>query len=275
MKFEDYANQYGKEAASQIKPYITVLVLDDKFIGSGTFVCCENIFGILTAHHVFHQAINRKSKLLRLTVTPNMEHDFQIPLKHIEVIDIGIPQTREYGPDISFIKISDIYRDRILVRKSFFNISNNKDDRLASSMENESSLWIIFCCPAEFSEFHQGEKFPCSWKLYLFPYICSGPSVRFEKNQFDYSEIKFTSSSIDTDLTTFQGTSGAGLWKVPLRQLIGESVKKVVVGNPVLSGVVFYETYAKNRDIYLRFHAGKTIYDHVYNKLRELPNNEG
>ena len=61
LKTSQFPEEIIEQASRAIDNYATVLFYEDNVIGSGTFVQCDSIFGILTAHHVIREGIGLDS----------------------------------------------------------------------------------------------------------------------------------------------------------------------------------------------------------------------
>ena len=285
IKYYKYSELPKSLFEDKIKPiieqYTTALLLDGEFAGSGTFVRCNDIYGILTAHHIPHNPKNPAMRFnfkasssqnlgLVITNTSDLFQNFSIPMKYMELIDIGDPLSKEYGPDISFIKLlhtGDI--GSISARKSFFNIAYNRNDRLKFSLRDQGGVWIIVCCPSEFLEIGSEEEkgFPKTLQLKAFQYV-TGITDRYEKNSYDYIELDITYKESKELPESFGGTSGAGVWKVFLKIQPDDTFENMTFDPPVLSGLVFYQTDKESNRRRLRCNGGKTIYNQLYEVLK-------
>lgn len=270
-------NLFEDKIRPEIEQYTTALLLDGEFAGSGTFVRCNEVYGILTARHIPHNPkipsmkFNFKagsSQSLGLVITKDF-HSFNIPMDHLKLIDIEVPSSKEYGPDISFIKLlSASHINSISTRKSFFNIADKRNERLEFSLRDPDGVWMVVCCPSEFRKNGSGEKgFDKTVKLGAFPYV-TGINERYEKNGYDYIELDITYKESKELPESFKGTSGAGVWKILLKKKPEDNLENITFDPPVLSGLVFYQTGLENNKRRLRCHGGKTIYKQLYEALR-------
>mgnify|MGYP001268814363 CR=1 FL=1 len=254
-------------ALTLIQPYTTALAINDIFIGSGTFVSCDDHHGILTAQHVAREIKPRKDGTFRIVVTSDMEHAFRIPACFLEIIDIGIPISNEYGPDISFIKIPHIFLSGIKCRKLFFNISNKRDEYLTSLSNSDICIWTMYCITNKSHSKGSGEKFGVVLRQEFIPYIFTDIDNYLEKAGFDYIEVVAKFPDSERHPSSFGGTSGAAIWKSPFKQIAKDRVELI---DPILAGVVFFETELVNCKRTLRCHGYKTLYDQVYSTLSDL-----
>jgi len=121
--------------------FSTPLILDGELAGSGTFIKCGKLRGILTAHHVVHNPKDSKRRFdfsggrnqqLALAVVDKRSHSFVVPVAALNCVDVGEPSeegNESYGPDISVIILPERVAADIEVRKLFLNVSIHRSKR--------------------------------------------------------------------------------------------------------------------------------------------------
>ncbi len=260
-----------EEIQKEIGSFAAILLLDASFAGSGTFVSCDDTYGILTALHVIRRNhfdfSSGSSQRLGLIIDSRL-HCLELELKYLKLIEVGKPPDRKFGPfgpDIAFIKIPNMDKlGTIRAKKSFFNISYKKDEKLKLSLKDEG-VWVVSCCAQELvvkKGPQEGFK-----KILEFEPITGFTVVdnRSEIDNFDYVEVGLSSTNCPS---TFEGASGGGLWRVPLEKGKDATMEDVKYENPILSGVIFYQTSKIGNRRILRCHGGKTIYRNLYEKIK-------
>lgn len=263
------------EATRLIAQYSTAFILDNSLVGSGTFIRCGEMHGILTAHHVPHNAKDHSkkfdcspgSKQSLGIIVADFAHRFEIKMQYLEVLDVGVPESEESGPDISVVILPNTNLGEIKARKAFYDIAFKRDLKLAKAITDEG-LWVVCGVPAEF----QKEEFTSSGfdKVIVLPGICgcTGVEKRFERGSFDYVDVGVKYTSTNNQPHSFGGCSGGGLWKT---QLTEKADAKIICGEPVLAGVLFYQSPTENNFKHIRAHGGKTVYDRVFKVLEAHP----
>lgn len=258
------------ENARCIGKYSTVLLYNNKVIGSGTFLQCGLHFGILTAHHVIGETIginlrgNGVDKKLVLAIEDNPVR-FEIKLQYIRLFEVGKPKAgnyNEYGPDLILLEILDRNKlGTIKAIKSFWNIQS--ETYLKNELyKDENSVWVVCGLPQDLATYSTSnsnfKKISCEF----FPYLTPNIKQRIEKNGFDYFDVSIKCDSKNDFPDTFKGMSGGGLWKVPLSFREGSgAIEDLVFGSPIFAGAIFYQTEKKGDFRILRSHGAKSIYE--------------
>lgn len=252
-------------------PYTTVLykLFNDEngnlkylHIGSGTYVTMGQIHGTLTAHHCI-VPLKGEYKLGLTAGREFSEHFFFMEKSSIGIVEIGVPVTDEYGPDLAFIILTD--RDKIGTIKStnsFYNLLRDRDKLLNDPPPDKNSIWYICGVPNE--KMVPSESAVGFDRLLEFQVFCGAGGVDryYERDGFDYFE-----TDIDAHATVpneFGGMSGGGLWQVPVAVAGPNSFTPV---DHFLCGVIFYQGTGENQKRYLRCHGRKSIYKYVFEKL--------
>jgi hypothetical protein len=244
-----------------IESYTVLLIHRGSLAGSGTFVCCNDAFGILTAHHVVEKnnfdfragsgdrlglAIDRK------------EHAFSLSMDYLTRIDIGVPIKEDEGPDMTFIQIpTGPELGMIKAKKSFWNLRHDRENRMKVCMST-SGAW---CLSYHADERTEKEQIDTGIILTLPASVGWGGQRRtYEIHGFDYFEMGLDPpDAIKGVPDSFGGASGGGVWKVPL----SGNRDQIKTGKPLLAGVIFYQTIERT----IICHGPKSIYERLYKTL--------
>jgi hypothetical protein len=268
LKIKDIPQAKLDKATESIEFFSTVLIHNGQPWGSATFVKCQNKYGLLTAHHVAKSLNLRPNSNENLGLAINNQpHALIIEFSNLKHYKIGIPLNDENGPDIAFIEILDSEKlGWIKAYRSFCDISSTTTKTiLETPVSNTNSLWAIAGMPEEFSEKIESQNvFKVIWDLKAQAFF-GGVEKYFEMDGFDYIDLKANYNTKDELPKSFGGISGGGLWRVPMSMSISD-INTLKLGEPELSGLVFYQTQVTNNCRILRCHGPKSI----YNKLSKL-----
>ena len=263
-----------QNAARFIAQHSTVLIHPVDIIGSGTFVSVAGRHGILTAYHVPN---NKRSPFNfepgsgdRLGVgVDTTAHAFWIEMQYIVPHVIGKPKEEEFGPDLMFLEIPPSSQlHTIQAKRSFFNLSFKPDERMKICYSDMNCFWSIAGHPGQWKK-HEAPEHGFD-TVYGFPNLIgyTGVENRVEKYGFDYFEIAADYRSQDKMPQSFGGCSGGGLWRIPISLPREDSpLEELQTGNPVLSGVMFYETALQSSRRFIRSHGAKSIYEVLSSEL--------
>jgi len=176
----------------------------------------------------------------------------------------------EYGPDIAFIEILDQSKiETIHAIKSFWEISSqNYETCVRACSSNSKYLWAIAGIPeASLTEEPPQGGFNQVSGLQHQIYF-GGARESFEKNGIDYIEID-ANYSTDTKIPeSFGGISGGGLWTIPVKNNTN-NIEELVFADPVLAGLVFYQTEKANDIRRLRCHGPKFLYSSIIEEMEK------
>jgi hypothetical protein len=261
-----------EKAVAEVERFATLLVLEGKLAGSGTLVKCDNIYGILTAHHVVHNPKDRDRRFnfvgtqkLALLVEKRA-HWFEIDLCACHCVDIGAPTGEDTGPDLSFIILPEARLGTLKAKKDFYNISAKTDEKLKKSLSDDG-IFIFAGCPAcngEESISPQGVQ-----NLFL-PLMgaCTSLEKRYEDGSFDFLELNVSYKQPSEAVESFAGVSGGGAWRIPLRKRLEDPIENVDFNEIILSGVAFYQTEIEGDRRRIRCHGGRSIFQRTIKALR-------
>jgi hypothetical protein len=236
-------------------------------LGSGTFVIRNTMYGILTAHHCLHAcnpsvSIGTQGKdtlLLMVTHSRCVILDPNDAREHA----LGIPNSEEFGPDLTFIEIFPGPKlDLLKAIVSFWNL-DQKHYELAKKLSAPGVVIV----EAGFPEIDYRTRiigFDIHHDLKFVVFIGGlGDEDISDQNGWDYIKSSCQYRISEKIPETFKGVSGGGIWAVRLQ------VKKNdqwTVKDFCLVGVVFYETEVSDSRRDLRGHFIETIYKTAWNQ---------
>ena len=229
--------------------------------GSGTLVRHGNHFGILTAAHV----IRAMKKLKRSYVVVPRCGAGHLRIDHdaIELPHTPVPEIESDGPDIGFVRLSASAVDLLKSVFSFINLEYHAKLYEDEKLPPEHYVWVEMGYPKELGNVWRDEdKRTTTTQVYCLAATGTVDQI-VERDGFDYFDSKVEYVHDSTLPASFAGVSGAGLWRVQLRQVRGE----IRIKERFLAGVVFFEFRQEGRVSYIRSHGSKSIYEYVLPKF--------
>jgi len=226
-----------------------------EILGSGTLIEIDGLFGILTAHHVTRDI--RKISEIGLVISSDIT-DYTIKTKYLGVIDIGESRKRSAGPDLSLITLPNSEIGILKAKKSFFNISQKREDVLTNPLELDVGVWVLFGFVEEKTVTEEPKYGYTHVKGFYGLFGFTGITKYYEQEGYDFWEVGVDYKFNSTLPNTFGGTSGGGLWQV---HVAGSKKDGFQIQKRILMGVAFYETEIKNNIRYIRCNGPRSIYE--------------
>ncbi len=232
-------------------------------IGSGTFVCISNTFGILTAAHVVD--LLRRPYSLGLILGTKV-HRYTINSDYLEVIRIAKGQVDSEGPDLGFIVLPSSELGTIKAKKSFYNLDIKSDRMLTTPPEFEKGIWALCGVPDAMTVV--GPSIKGFGLIKGFQMECGVGSIghTYTVGEYDYCDFKVKYDTSPNIPQSFGGVSGGGLWQIPLRKSSEQTIEPIEY---ILSGVAFYQTERTGLYRSIKCHGRKSIYDMAYSFITE------
>ena len=260
----------------QTTRYSVPLFLDGGLAGSGTFIKCGGVHGIITAYHVVHNPLVRTRRFdftsgstqrLVLGIADIASH-FYLEMRHLRCVDVGVPRDDYSGPDLAVIVFpdGDPKLAEIRARKLFYDISLHRGQRKAEALVDDG-LWVLVGNPARMQTLepasHGFDSVIDSEGIAIFTLV----SKREDDSLFDFVHLVMSGLRMRDLPENFGGMSGGGVWRVPLLKKKDDPTPKIYLGNELLAGVAFFQTAIRNDTCEIRCHAAKSIYERVYEAL--------
>ncbi len=228
-----------------------------QLLGSGTLIKVEDDYGILTAHHVMNE-LHRYSDLG--LVFTNSEHHPTIPVEDLSLVPVARGKIVSQGPDLAVIFLPTVRARSLEAFQSFYNLTYWREKVLKNPPKQVGNLW-------EGPWFIVG--FPDEYTRREAPYLTSFQDLsgmttvrkQYQDGDFDYLEVDVKYDVSEPPPLHFGGTSGGGLWYVPLSRT---EDGKVQPREKILAGVVFFQTERTQNVRYIRCHGWLSIYEAVY-----------
>jgi hypothetical protein len=261
--FRDIPDAFLREAADLVMPFATAFISNDEHRGSGTFARFHGRPGILTANHVWDDVKNRATNVSLLIA--NRPHRFEIPISALNpLVDLRTAEP-QWGPDVQFLQLPASTVGTIEARKTFVNLTDHADDKLALAL-SESGFLFLAGFPAEFVKVAETVESAAPFKdIEIHGGFTALLGKEYERGSFDYLE-----TTVEKDMKglpkSFGGVSGAGLWRITLTKRPGAPVATAKIRNSTLIGIAFYQFAAEGVPKTLRYHGPRTIYS-VLNTL--------
>lgn len=223
-------------------------------LGSGTLVKVAREFFILTAAHVWEAAQAYPSIGLFRVDSPSI-----VPVRR----DFIVPQTLgrapfgEWGPDLALLKIPHPDSGTLLARQSALDLVAERGRTPAHPPSSDAGLWVTLGVVAERSDiaFDPAER---EMSISIDgPAGFSPRAVLRQNGAFDYRDVSFD-PRVSFNPHSHGGTSGAGLWLVPLSRDANGAV--VWRGARIFQGVAFWEQRESPEDGFIRCHGADSLF---------------
>jgi len=239
---------------------------DPLYIGSGTFVSIDEVDGILTARHVADK-LDGPFHLGLAVAREGEEHRFMIDRDSLSIYDIAPKESQEFGPDISFVVLSD-WDDVGTIRasRSFHQLATDREEMLMSPPDPDIGIWFVCGGPGELVKVdasQAGLRGAMSITNYCY---AGGVDTGYEKGGFDYFDFPLSNGDSKDLLRTYEGVSGGGLWQVTVRRKEGRGL---IPGRFLYSGLVFWQDVRSDGIRFLRCHGRRSVYNRVLSKVSE------
>jgi hypothetical protein len=274
IRITDIPPEFYQSATRRIIDYLIGIVRitetqhkeDAVLIGSGTLVDINGTLGILTAHHVIDALPSHGN--LGFIVSEQL-HRPLIEAQALVHIRIAKGSNLSIGPDLGFIKLPHTIIGLLKARRSFYNLSKNRERILHEPPANNLGLWCLSGIPDEKTltegpsrEFETVKGFLefCAFGLGISNYHILGG--------FDYFDFDVFYNERPQSPISFGGMSGGGLWQVLIAQ---DEKGRVILKESILSGVAFYQSPLVDSKRVIKCHGRESIYNQAYNTVeREL-----
>ena len=227
-------------AARAISDYSISLSIDNGSWGSGTLVCFEQYYGILTAAHVVSALERRKDKMIAIVCADHL-HRLLLSREHIDIVRLDTLGEESQGPDLAFIAILD--QDcvgTLKAKKSFYPIKRTSALTFEEYMPIESRLCFIFGAPAELAT-ETGERGTPEHVLNSIHFAARAQLIgEFSNAGYNFLEFGLYAGEHGFQ-SKYGGISGGGVWHIPLTMNPDVGLESVDFESPELVGVVFYQ----------------------------------
>lgn len=239
---------------------------DPLYIGSGTLVSIGRVDGILTAKHVADK-LNGPFHLGLVVAREAEDHRFMVDREALSIFGIGQWKNEEFGPDMSFIVLSD-WEDVGTIRasRSFHQLSNDREELITNPPDLDIGVW--FACGSPKEMITQGPSDAGFREVMSLTNYCyaGGVDPGDEKDEFDYLDFPLSNGDESDLLSTYGGVSGGGLWQVTIRR---SDDGDLVPGRYLYSGLIFWQDVRPDGVRFLRCHGRRSVYDMAFSAVIE------
>jgi len=196
--------------------------------GSGTFLAYNDSYYILTAAHVWYERLRHADKI-GVTLREHYDHACFLDRNMLVLFGPEKPVSwNEWGPDLVLLRIPPARVGEINAFKVFYDL----DAGLRFQAKGErTETYLLVGTPKALGEYKQNHA---SVELMGF---WVGLPVPFDHEGRTYIDVK-AAIPPPSDVTTFGGVSGGGLWRV---QIFCDEVTGKIDQRAILEGVAFYE----------------------------------
>lgn len=255
---EDYAR--ACEAANE---HSVSLINGNDLIGSATLVSIENIYGLLTADHVWRRVLKGEAKDHFCMVLSSHLQRFEYPFEGCTPIIVGqySPDHEQEGPDLTFVRLDNpVKLGTIKSQKSFYPLTTAKG-KAFDKLPLARSMWLVWGATAENSS--RSTTVTGELIVTIKHFVGGGEFLeKVDRGGFDYVKIKIGSGN-NRYPSNYGGVSGGGVW-VPIRHTVDPEGKVLKPTRFVLlAGVAYFQIEEEANFKTLILHGPKSIYERV------------
>jgi Trypsin len=216
-----------------------------KLAGTGSLVVVSDSHGILTAAHVWDDALKSAAKV-GITLTDNINHKCLIDVQAIvpTIIRPGSSGWNEWGPDMAFLRIPSEFVGGIKAFQVFENLAKPPKTLNVESLER----WVAMGTPKELGTFTKTHA----------EVQISGDFVdpRFHfRGEHDYYDFQVDTTRAGMP-KSFGGFSGGGLWRVLVHR---SPVTGKLDWAQRLKGVMFWQSPVVKGKRLVRCHGPRSL----------------
>jgi len=229
-----------------------------RFVGSGTLVQIDDVYGVLTANHVLDE-LQYSGQIGLVLPLPGQAHRYEIDASHLTKMSIASCQTDADGPDLGLVILPRSNVGEISAFASFYNLSFKRDMHVDNPITTKAGIWVLCGFPGEYLS----QDNPTSSFQHVLSCCClcglGTVTNEYSAAEYDYLDIVV---NYKNDLpSSFCGLSGGGVWQVLLENSSdGSTVEK----DTVFSGVAFYQSEVANNERVIKCHGRRSVYKSVY-----------
>jgi hypothetical protein len=251
------------------------IIIEKVPLGSGTLVQIDDRFGILTAEHVINHIKPElrlrgmdDRKLVNLVLDENPRDAF-IDSRLLRIFATD-RQTDSHGPDLAFIQLpegSDLL-GRCHGLKNFYNLTKEREERIETALANIGAVYASGWPYRMHKQQEDGIHFHKIQGISGYAIQTKIENVEAQEG-WDYLEIPMSDFDIPGLKGTLGGMSGGGIWRAQIGVYEDKPKEGFLHGPMILAGVMFYEDYRENEDLFVRGHGPVSLYNRLVSLVRE------
>ncbi len=219
------------------------------FAGTGTLLLRQNEGYILTASHVWHEAL-KASEYVGLALVPDITQRYKVSTADLQPTrDLHPAVWNEWGPDLILLRLSPEYVSQISAYKIFY--SANVDGKPAPENGAGVDIRSLLGTPAELGSFE-----PLHADLVICNFFVDVNAPFKEQGGFDFVDFSFDVNTPGAP-SNYRGVSGGGLWEVTVYP--SEESKSGLNWSRTLKGVAFWQQPLQDSKRVVRCHGPKSL----------------
>jgi hypothetical protein len=257
--------EYTQFRDSKILPSTTGFFISEsrgfRSAGTGTFVRIGKVNGILTCAHALDEIARYET--INLAIFPVRKRGRFIPLNvkaHCDYIKFGPSKTPDGeddpdGPDLAFLRLPIPFFNSISHLVSVKSMEIGRDHAFADAEPSEESITVVTGMIAEWMpEVQFTAPFPVSGLVSV-----GEISDRMKSGEHDLFRFRPMPDEGFHAPSSYEGTSGGGLWRIYPQPADGGEVAYRLIG------VAFYQT----EDRQIICHGQASLYVRLFDAIRE------
>lgn len=251
--------EYTQFRDSKILPSTTGFFISEsrgfRSAGTGTFVRVGKVSGILTCAHALDEIARHET--INLAIFPVRKGELFIPLNvkaHCDSIKFGPSKTPD-GPDLAFLRLPIPFFNRISHLVSVKSMEIGRYHAFADAEPSEESITVVTGMIAEWTpEVQPTASFTVSGLVSV-----GEIADRMKSGEHDLFRFRPVPDEGFHAPSSYEGTSGGGLWRIYPQPADGGEVAYRLIG------VAFYQT----EDRHIICHGQASLYVRLFDAIRE------
>lgn len=227
-------------------------------LGSGVLVSVKNVKAILTVGHVID--ILPRSGRLGLVLSEQVEQT-TLDVDGLSYEKIARGEDAKAGPDLGAVILSPTLAATLAARKSFYNLTIRRDRLLNEPLSVREGIWATNGFVQELTLTEASEVDSEQVKAFCQFGAFGGIDDYRVEGEYDYYSFPLVYGQNTFIPDDFGGTSGGGLWYVPMIQNDNGDFQSQ---ERLLRGLAFYQQPPTENHSALTCHGTKSIYNVAY-----------
>jgi hypothetical protein len=274
IRLGDLPDGLFDQVVAEVQHFAVPLIVNNYFIGSGVLVQIDNVPGILTVEHVVNNRItpfdnSLESQHALVTCVSEKANVVAIEMRNLTWWTTQ-PQTKDWGPDLAFIRLPEVagFTSQLRSSKIFYSLTLETENRMKEALDESGFMTLVGYLNDQITDAPGESGFQDVRQIQGYAFL-TGPEERHDQNGFDYVDVGCNRILSPAVPKNFRGVSGGGLWRFNVFTDVHEKVGRETLGGSFLAGVVFLEIGIETCIPRVRCHGARSIYEVFLPQVRD------